>query len=406
MADGCWHAVDSTDRSMGLTSGLTVAVAAALTVMLPVVCLLVWNRLGHRWWLRLPTRLALIVAAQLAAVLTGGLALNDQYGFYLSWSELFGQSATTPTLPAAAAGRLNTDELRRAATAGHGTVISWVIPGPHSAVPAQPALIYLPAVYGDPRRATLRFPVVELLAGFPGHPQIWTGPLRLQQILDTAIAAGRVQPLIAVMPSPNVVPGRDTQCVNVAGGPQVETYLTEDVPAAVLAGFRVAAQQRQWALMGLSAGGYCALNLTLRHPNLYAAAASLSGYGRPMHNQATGDLFAGSNTLRDHNSPLWLVSHPPTPQLSLLAMTSRQDTLSYPDTIRLAAVARPPLTVTTVVLPRGGHNPTVWTNFEPTAFAWLSTHLSPPRPSPPSPTQSRPTTSPSTRPLPTVSPNR
>src|SRR5689334_18822238 len=132
---------------MGLTSGWTVAMAAALTVLLPIVCVLVWNRLGRRWWLRLPTRLALIAAAQLAAVLTAGLILNDQYAFYLSWSELFGGSATTPTLPAAAADHLNTDQLRRAAAAGHGTVISWVIPGPHSGVPAQPALIYLPAVY-------------------------------------------------------------------------------------------------------------------------------------------------------------------------------------------------------------------------------------------------------------------
>jgi hypothetical protein len=63
---------------MGLTSGWTVAMAAALTVLLPVVCVLVWNRLGRRWWLRLPTRLALIAAAQLAAVLTAGLILNDQ----------------------------------------------------------------------------------------------------------------------------------------------------------------------------------------------------------------------------------------------------------------------------------------------------------------------------------------
>jgi hypothetical protein len=159
-------------------------------------------------------------------------------GFTLSWSELFGGSATTPTLPAA--NHLNTDQLRRAAAAGHGTVISWVIPGLHSGVPAEPALIYLPAVYGDPRRATLRFPVVELLAGFPGHPQTWTGPLRLQHILDTAIVAGHVQPLIAVVPSPNVVPGRDTECVNVAGGPSVDTYLTDDVRTAVLAGFRAA----------------------------------------------------------------------------------------------------------------------------------------------------------------------
>jgi S-formylglutathione hydrolase FrmB len=36
-----------------------------------------------------------------------------------------------------------------------------------------------------------------------------------------------------------------------------------------------------WTLVEYSAGGFCAINLALRHPEQYAAAASLSGYADP-----------------------------------------------------------------------------------------------------------------------------
>lgn len=367
---------------MGLLSPVTMAIALVLTGLLPVSCLLLWNRLGRRRSVRLVGRAALVVSCQLLAVVSAGLMLNRQYGFYTSWGELLGRSAVPSTSAAAPVGLLDglyARQLRAAFRRGHGLVVPWVIPGPVSGLPARHALFYLPAAYGDPAAALVRFPVVELLHGFPGRPESWTGPLELQRILDAQITARQSLPFIAVMPMQNLLFPRDTQCVDVTRGPRVDTYLTRDVRRAVLGAVRAATDRGGWALMGYSTGGYCALNLALRHPGLFAAAVSLSGYGHPAHDRSTGNLFGGSVALRNLNTPVWTAAHPRgSSELSVLVMTSRQDGASYRDAVQLAAAARTPLQVTTVVLPRGGHNARLWKELEPAAFNWLSRRLTAP----------------------------
>jgi S-formylglutathione hydrolase FrmB len=237
-------------------------------------------------------------------------------------------------------------------------------------------LVYLPALYGDPGAASVRFPVLELLQGFPGRPESWTGPLDLQRILDAQITSHQSVPFIAVMPTQNLAYPRDTQCVDVAQGPRVDTYLTRDVRRAMLGAVRATPDRRGWALMGFSTGGYCAVNLAMRHPDLYAAAVSLSGYTHPAHDRSTGDLFGGSLALQKANTPVWMAAHwRGFSDVSVLLMTSQQDPSSYRDALELAAVARAPLRVRTVFLPAGGHNARLWKALEPVAFDWLSRQL-------------------------------
>ena len=310
-----------------------------------------------------------------------GLLVNNQYGFYTSWSELFGHSSLTSTAAPVVShhvDRAYRRQLRAGYARGHGTVIRWVIPGPVSGVPPQLALIYLPAGYGNPSAPDMLFPVVELLDGVPSTPQSWLGPLRLQSILDAQIASGESLPFIAVMPTQNVLLPRDTQCVDVVGGPKVDTYLTRDVRRAVISGFRATSQRAGWALMGYSTGGYCAMNLAMRHTDMFTAAVSLSGYARPATDHSVGNLFGGSNALRERNTPLWEAAHWGRHSLSLLTITSRHDAPSYRDAVRLAAAAHPPLDASTILLGAGGHNAGLWTAMEPAAFNWLSHHLLPP----------------------------
>lgn len=363
---------------MSLTSGVTLAAAVLLTVTAVAACLFLWNRLAGPQALRLMSRIGLIGLCQLLAVAVIGLTINAQYGFYTSWAELLGRSSLTaaPAVPAVVRfDRSHLAEVRAAFRGGHGTVVPMVIPGTASGVPAQRALVYLPAAYGDPASPAARFPVVELLGGFPGRPESWTGPLHLQQILDAQIASRQSVPMIAVMPVQNVAFPRDTQCVNVVGGPKVETFLTQDVRRAVVSAFRVAVDGSGWALMGYSTGGYCAVNLAMRHPMSFTAAVSLSGYARPARDHSTGRLFGNSVALARVNAPLWRAQHLPAPNISVLLATSRLDAASYHDAVHLAGAARAPLRLSTVVFPRGGHNFPFWQAMEPYAFSWLSQHL-------------------------------
>jgi hypothetical protein len=116
----------------------------------------------------------------------------------------------------------------------------------------------------------------------------------------------------------------------------------------------------------------------MRHPGRYGAAVSLAGYNTPAHDDTTGDLFGRSVTLLDQNSTVWRAQHLAPPALSVLLMYSNDSVQSSRDGRALAAAARPPLHVSVLALLHGGHNFGVWLDEEPTAFSWLSTHLTPP----------------------------
>lgn len=366
---------------MGLSSSATLAFVVLLTIAAPVSCLFLWDRLGQRGWVRVAGRSMLLVTCQASAVLLAGLLVNSQYGFYTSWSELFGHSALTSTAAPVVTHHVDRAyqlQLRAAYFRGRGTVIPWVIPGKASGVPPQRALIYLPAAYGNPAAQRVLFPVVELLVGVPGSPRSWVGPLKLKSILDAQIATGQSLPFIAVLPTQNVLFPRDTQCVNVVGGPNMDTYLTRDVHRSVIAGLRATPDRAGWALMGYSTGGYCALNLAMRHPDLFAATVSLSGYAQPATDSSVGNLFGGSVALRNSNTPLWEARHWGRHALAVLAISSRHDDSSYRDTVQLAAAAHAPLQMSTILLGAGGHNASLWRAMEPAAFNWLSRHLIPP----------------------------
>jgi S-formylglutathione hydrolase FrmB len=177
------------------------------------------------------------------------------------------------------------------------------------------------------------------------------------------------------MPTEDVDGGRDTQCVNIVHGPQVDTYLTQDVRTAAVHAFRVRADAAAWGLMGYSSGGFCATNLAMRHPDMFSAGVSIAGYSRPAHDHQTGDLFHGDTAARDANTPLWRASHLPLPEIALLLISSNEDPETAHDAMALAALAGAPMSVTRIDLTHGGHNFEVWRAEEPEAFAWLSSHL-------------------------------
>lgn len=85
-----------------------------------------------------------------------------------------------------------------------------------------------------------------------------------------------MQPMILVMMRPTVAPPRDTECVDVPGGPKTESFFAKDLPDAVSHHYRVGKKPGSWGIVGDSTGGYCALKLAIHHPETYAAGAGLS----------------------------------------------------------------------------------------------------------------------------------
>jgi S-formylglutathione hydrolase FrmB len=385
---------------VALTGRVTLLLAILLAVAVPALAMYSWNRVGRgssiatKWW-RWTSRGALLVGSQLSAVILVSVVINDTGKFYTSWLELLGEKHTlqhTVASPGSQDNALRAD-LARARASGHGLVVRITIPGTRSGIGNFGALVYLPIQYGMPAYRHRSFPVVELIAGSPGTPQTWTGPLKVARVLDTEIAAGRSLPLIAVMPSQDVAGGRDTQCVKVVGGPDVETYLTSDVREVITHAYRANTQPGSWALMGYSSGGYCATNLAMRHPDLFTAAVSIAGYARPAHDHQTGELFGHDARLRDENTPTWRAVHLTPPDIAVLLMSSAQDPETYADARTMAAAARLPFSVTLLSLRHGGHNFEVWRAEEPVAFDWVSARLTAPLTPPPTIDHTTPVTS-------------
>jgi putative tributyrin esterase len=115
------------------------------------------------------------------------------------------------------------------------------------------------------RPAGDELPVLYLLHGLSDDATAW---LRFSNIDRYAAEVG----LAVVMPQVQ----RSFYADEVHGG-SYWTFLSEELPSVVDSFFRVSRQREDTFVAGLSMGGYGALKWALRHPERFAAAASLSG---------------------------------------------------------------------------------------------------------------------------------
>ena len=252
------------------------------------------------------------------ATTTAAAAVNAHYAYFPNLASLFGWRARDQVsvaefrrLAAMAAPheivihtrRPNPDALARGRptarpaivrTIVHGVVVPFRIPGVVSGFSGRTAQVYVPPVWFS--RPGIRLPVIELLHGTPGSPADWTRGGNADVTADAyAHRHGGFAPLI-VMPDVNGSWMNDTECVDGRRG-LAETYLTVDVRHAVIAAFHTRADAGGWAVAGLSEGGYCGLELALRHPDLFSVIGDFSGDLYPSVAGGLRHLFYGGPAL-------------------------------------------------------------------------------------------------------------
>jgi enterochelin esterase-like enzyme len=364
-------------------------VMVGLLVTATLATLLLWSRVRGVAALRHAQRLGLLLTCQVAAVLVVAVAANNYGYFYGSWSDLFGTGSTAPVTaapqwPRAHYGRtvvVPAVSLARATTwsppsaaAVKGKVESLRVHGARSGLTSD-ALVYLPPEYFQPAYAHHQFPAVEVLTGYPGVTSSLVSRLHVPELYLAELAHHRARPMVVVMLRPTVAPPRDTECTDVPAGPQTLTYLTEDVPSAIDGLLRV--RPLDWGAMGESTGGYCAVKAAMLHSDVFRAAVSMSGYYHTLEDPTTGNLWGGSQVLRNLNSPEWLLAHQPPPPVSVLGSIGQQEggLGGLSDLHRFLSLVRPPMTASTIVVPGGGHNYANWARVLPTGFDWLSARL-------------------------------
>ncbi|MEV7145859.1 alpha/beta hydrolase-fold protein [Streptomyces sp. NPDC093084] len=369
---------------MGLTSDKILASAILVAALLFVGTVWLWPRLGRRSWRAVSGRVGLLLATQLALFACVGIAVNQAFGFYASWADLFGtetdQGVVVDHTGAGPVQLMSTSEVHGMGgslprTAGQIQQVGIV--GRTTRI-ATPAYVYLPPEYFQPRYRTRTFPVVVVLSGYPGTARALVDKLHYPRTEQHLVREGKMRPTILVMLRPTVAPPRDTECVDVPRGPQTETFFAEDLPDAVRAHYRAAGKPGGWGIVGDSTGGYCALKLAMHHPGVYAAGAGLSPSYKAPIDATTGDLFQGDRDLKNRADLWWCLAHRPAPDTSLLVTSSKVGETNYRATLKfIKSVQATNMTrISAIILDSGGHNFNTWRREIPATLQWLSGRLS------------------------------
>ena len=156
--------------------------------------------------------------------------------------------------------------------------------------------VYLPPSYA--RDTAARFPVLFYLHGVGGDEDNWVTLARLDRVMDSLVASGAPEAIVA-MPDgddswyttwaalPDLAGCRrdttrtepaDRYCV---AWPHYDDYIARDLVAHVDRTYRTRRDARHRGIAGLSMGGYGAITLALRYPDVFSAAASHSGVVAP-----------------------------------------------------------------------------------------------------------------------------
>ena len=345
-------------------------------------------------WLVLAKSLtARILAALLVflpAALFGIVLVNKYYGYYQSW----GAAAADITGTGGPGGGPPGNHLRAAGMTEmfgspvytsiarqDGYTAALVVHGRASHL-TRKVYVYLPPQYFQPRYRSYRFPVIELVHGFPGEPQDWITVVGITATLHDLISRGLAKPAVLVMPDANGARGVSLQCLNQVHGPQDATFMATDVPGFVARRFRVQPPGRSWGIAGYSEGGFCAANLGLQYGREFGLAGVLSGYFQPTKNQLGHperlvSPFGRNRKLRLRNTPTWELLHlspgRPVPQFWIGAGRLDPADVRDAEIFRQLVQLRQPSVV--IHLADGGHTMITWRALVPSMLKWMTRRL-------------------------------
>jgi len=187
--------------------------------------------------------------------------------------------------------RTGTDRLhpRHAATSAAATI---QFSCPSSALSGTlPALVTLPAGY---RSSSARYPVVYFLHGLPAN--------RTAYLSDWFVASSLAQTsrrAIVVQPQGARSDNADHEYLDWDAGENWPQAISHDLVNCIDGRFRTVRSRFGRALLGLSAGGYGALNIGLRALSTFGAVESWSGYFAATNPAGTTILNLGSTRAND-----------------------------------------------------------------------------------------------------------
>lgn len=213
-------------------------------------------------------------------------------------------AAITPSTPTGSGPALSQTYRQRCAASlshespphatGKGSLREIKLRSPDSSHTLRSVFVYRPGGVSD----SAKLPVVYVLHGLPGDPAaLWTR-YNGAKLLDAEFTRG-APPYQVVTLDGRGTKRRDSEWADSAdGADRVESFVLQTVIPAVEGANRRDACHR--GIAGFSMGGYGAMNLAQRHPDVFGQVASVGGY---FHLDDPDEVFGNDPALQKANTP-------------------------------------------------------------------------------------------------------
>ena len=312
----------------------------------------------------MPVAIALLCLCLVVAGTLGAVRYVYTYGLYRGFAQ--------PVLPSSVVVRQHGVARRVAvipASVHQITIASHALGG----YPDPVDVVLPPGYTSHPWR---RYPVLYLLEGSPGSPSNFLTIGEIGVADAELVAAGRIQPLILVVPAGGRSFFSDEEWANgLQPGNDWETFVARDLVNTIDARYRTVASSAWRGLAGLSEGGFGALNIGLHHPGEFRLLQSWSGY---MHANPILAVYGHDQRLLRYNSPA-LTVRAVAPQLryhgTYIWFYSGTDDPLTPQNVAFQAE------LTALAIPHhyflwpGAHDWGMWRTLAPRALIVASEHL-------------------------------
>ena len=263
------------------------------------VAVLGW-RPAARW-----RRTVSLLAVPMSA-LCAGLMVNLWVGYFptvqTAWGQLTGGPLPGQTDPGTVA-----KMVAARAVPAKGKVVPVNITG-GSKFKHRGEFVYLPPAYfaSDPPPA---LPTAMMIGGQFNTAADWIRSANAVGTIDDFAARNGGNAPIFVFADSGGAFNNDTECVNGVRGNAAD-HLTQDVVPYMVEHFRVSDDPANWGVVGWSSGGTCALNLTVKYPELFSTFVNIDGDYAPnagTRTQTIERLFGGNAGTYDEWNPATVI---------------------------------------------------------------------------------------------------
>ncbi len=268
----------------------------ALTGLALGVAVLGWP--SAHWWRR-----AVSLATVPLCAVSAGLMLNLWVGYFptvqTAWEQL-----TDGPLPGETDQATVAKMVASQAIPAKGKVIEVNIPADASKFKHRGEVVYLPPAYfaSNPPPA---LPTVMMIGGQFNTAADWIRAANAVATIDDFAAKHDGNAPVFVFADSGGAFNNDTECVNGIRGNAAD-HLTKDVVPFMKTTFGVSQDPANWGVVGWSTGGTCALNLTIKYPELFSTFVDIDGDLAPNTGtkaQTIERLFGGNAAAYDEWDP-------------------------------------------------------------------------------------------------------